>query len=228
MADRHNVLMFRQPETPGMPDSASNGATIETARVIRRNNGEFLLVTTGAQALRGKKAAGCLLEPEKDDTVLIVRNLATGVYILTVLERCGHAGRVMLPGDTTLCAADGALRLAGETVEVVGSAAASIVAPAIKLQGLRGEASFADLSLTACVASFKTGTLSLVAATIDTVAERITQRVKDCFRWVVRTDSTRAGQVNISAENRLDLKAGDASLVARQGVKIDGDKIHLG
>lgn len=228
MADRHNVLMFRQPETPGMPDMASSGATIDTARVIRKDNSEFLLVTTGSRTLRGKKAAGCLLDPEANDTVLIVRNLAAGTYILTVLERCGRAGRVMLPDDTTLCASDGALRLAGETVEVVGTAAASIAAPAIKLQGLRGEASFADLSLTACVAALKAGKLSLVAATIDTVAERITQRVKDCFRWVARTDSTKAGQVNISAEHRLDLKAGDASLVARHGVKIDGDKIHLG
>ncbi len=228
MADRHNVLMFRQPEIPGMPDLGPNGATIDTARVVQRDNGEFLLVTNGARTLRGKKAAGCLLEPEENDTVLIVRNLAAGVYILTVLERCGHAGRVMLPDDTTLCATDGALRLAGDTVELVGETAASIVAPAIKLQGLRGEASFADLSLTACVAALKAGKLSLVASTIDTVAERITQRVRDCFRWVTRTDSTKAGQVNISAENRFDLKASDASLVARHGVKIDGDKIHLG
>jgi len=228
MADRQNVLMFRQPETPGMPEMVVNGATLDTARVIQRDNGEFLLVTTGTQALRGKKAAGCLLEPEANDTVLIVRNLAAGVYILTVLERVGRAGRVMLPDDTTLCASDGALRLASDTVELVGATSASIEAPNIKLQGLRGEASFAELSLTACVAALKAGKLSLVAATIDTVAERITQRVKDCFRWVARTDSTKAGQVNISAEHRLDLKAGDASLVARHGVKIDGDKIHLG
>ena len=98
----------------------------------------------------------------------------------------------------------------------------------MELQGLRGEASFAELSLTACVATVKTGKLSLIASTVETVAERITQRAKDCFRWVARTDSTKAGQVNISAEHRLDLKAGDASLVARHGVKIDGDKIHLG
>ncbi len=228
MADRHNVLIFRQPETPGLPDMASSGATIDTARVVQRDNAEFLLVTTGALALRGKKAAGCLLEPEANDTVLIVRNLAAGTYILTVLERGGHAGRVMLPDDTTLGATDGALRLASDTVELVAATSTSINAPEIKLQGLRGEASFADLSLTACVTAVKTGKLSLVAATMDTVAERITQRVKDCFRWVARTDSTKAGQINISAEHRLDLKAGDASLVARHGVKVDGDKIHLG
>lgn len=228
MADRHNVLMFRPPETPSIPDVGPSGATLDTARVVRRDNDEFLLVTAASRILRGTKAAGCLLEPEENDTVLIVRNLVAGVYILSVLERCGQGGRVTLPGDTTLCATEGALRLVGETVEVVGTTAATIAAPAITMQGLRGEASFADLSLTSCVAALKAGKLSLVASTLDTVAERITQRVKDCFRWVARTDSTKAGQVNISAEHRLDLKADDASLVARHGVKIDGDKIHLG
>lgn len=226
--DTCNVLKFRQRQTPGLPDPGPNGATIDTARVVQRNHSEFLLMTAGGQALRGKKAAGCLLEPEADDTVLMVSNAVGEVYILTVLERCGSAGRVILPGDTTLSAADGTLRLAGETVEVVGTTAASIAAPTVKLQGLQGEASFAALSLTACVAALKAGKLSLVASTMDTVAERMTQRVRDCFRWVARTDSTKAGQVNISVENRLDLKAGDVSLVARQGVKIDGDKIHLG
>ncbi|MGD9947349.1 MAG: DUF3540 domain-containing protein [Desulfobulbus sp.] len=228
MADRHNILMFKQPATPGLPDMETSGATIDTARVIRRDDTDFLLVTTGAQALRGKKAVGCLLEPEENDTVLIVRNLAAGVYILTVLERCCDGGRVMLPSDTTLCVTDGALRLAGDTVELVGKTAASIDAPEIKLQGIRGEVSFAALSLSACVAAVKAGKLSLVVSTMETVAERITQRVKDCFRWVARTDSTKAGQVNISTEHRFDLKAGDASLVAKHGVKIDGDQIHLG
>jgi len=58
MADRQNVLMFRPPETPGMPDVGPSGAILDTARVVQRDNGEFLLVTTGARKLRGKKAAG--------------------------------------------------------------------------------------------------------------------------------------------------------------------------
>jgi Protein of unknown function (DUF3540) len=96
------------------------------------------------------------------------------------------------------------------------------------VHGGRGELTFVDLSLTACAAALKSGKLSLVATTIDTVAERMTQRVKDCFRWVARMDRTQAGEVRISAENRFEVTADAASLVAEHDVKIDGSQIRLG
>lgn len=222
---KSNVIRLRQQVMPAM---AAGGATVDTARVIGRDNLEFLLVTAGTLTLRAYKAAGCLLQPEDNDTVLIVRNAQEGNFILTVLVRDQSAGRVMLPGDTTLCAEGGNLRLAGDTIEIRGEKVAAVMAPAIKLQGVKGEALFADLSLTACCAALQAGKLSLVAATIDTVAERITQRVRDCFRWVARMDSTRAGQVSINATDRFDVSAEDASLVAECDVKIEGDKIRLG
>lgn len=220
-----NVVRLRQP---AMPEMATGGTTIDTARVIGRDNGEFLLVTAGTLALRAQTAAGCFLEPEDNDTVLIVRNAPEGVFILNVLLRGKSAGRVILPDDSTLCVEAGTLRLAGEAVEITGEKAAGMTAPEIKLQGVTGEAQFANLSLTAGSTVLQTGKLSLVAATIDTVAERITQRVRDCFRWVSRMDSTKAGQVSINATNRFDVTAEDASLVAECDVKIEGDKIRLG
>ena len=225
MPHMRNVTMFRQRSAP---DIASNGTTIDTARVVRRDDGEFILLTPDTLALRGKKAAGCLLEPEVNDTVLIVRNAPEGVFILTVLERTGAASRIVLNGDTTLCANGGNLRLSGGTIELSGEKSATLEAPDIKLQGVRGDASFLNFSLTASVAEAKAGKLSLVASTIETVAERITQRVRDCFRWVSRMDRTKAGQVSISAENRFDVTADSASLIAVCDVKIDADKIHLG
>jgi len=225
MPDMRNVTMFRQRATP---DTASSGSTIDTARVVRVDDGEFLLLTPDTLALRGKKAAGCLLEPELNDTVLIVRNTPEGVFILTVLERGGGVSRIILNGDTTLCATGGSLRLSGDTIELTAEKSATLDAPDMKLQGVRGDASFLNFSLTASVAEAKAGKLSLVASSIDTVAERITQRVRDCFRWVSRMDQTKAGQVSISAENRFDVKADAAALIADGDVKIDGDKIRLG
>ena len=225
MADVRQLAQFRQRS---MPDQAADGAIIDTARVVRRDAEEFLLLTTGTLALRGKKAAGCLLEPEENDTVLVVRNSPEGVFILTVLERGTTVSRIVLPGDATLSAEGGTLRLAGDSVELAGEKAASLEAPEIRMQGVRGDVSFLNLSLTASVAEAKAGKLSLVAAVIDTVSERITQRVRDCFRWVARMDSTKAGQMSINTENRFDLKADAVSMNARCEVKIDGDKIHLG
>ena len=225
MADIRQLAMFRQRTADNMD---SGGASIDTARVVRLDNGEFLLLTAGTLALRARKAAGCLLEPEENDTVLVVRNTPEGVFILTVLERAGAASRVVLPGDAILSAETGNLKLSGDSIELSGEKSAHIEAPKISMQGMQGDISFINLSLTASAAEAKAGKLSLLASVIDIVSDRITQRARDCFRWVSRMDSTKAGHISVRAENRFDLKADAASIVAKCEVKIDGDKIHLG
>ncbi len=218
MADIRDINLYRRREAA---DTIIPGAIMDTARVVKREDGGFLLVTPDTLALRGRKAAGCLLEPEENDTVLIARNTSSGVYILTVLERGESPGRIVLPTDTTMATSGGSLKLAGAQATVIES-------PQVTLSGARGDLTFAELELTAGTTRARSGRLSLVAATIDTVAERITQRVRDCFRRVSRMDSTKAGQVRISAESRFSVTAGDAALTAQRDVKIDGDKIRLG
>lgn len=225
MADIHQLAQY----IPAVqPDQATSGPIIDTARIIRRDADEFLLLTSGTLALRAKKAAGCLLEPEANDTVLLVRNSPAGVFILTVLERGGADSRVVLPADSMLSTEDGKLQITADALLLSGKRSAALEAPEISVQGVRGDLSCMHLSLTASAAEAKIGKISLVSAVIDTISDRITQRVRDCFRRVSRMDSTAAGQVSIRTENRFDLKADAVSMVAECEVKIDGDKIHLG
>lgn len=219
MAEVHQFARFAHT---GQHAQAASGALIDTARVVRRDGNEFLVLTAGTLALRAQKAAGCLLEPDENDTVLVVRNSPAGVFILTVLERGSDSGsKVVLPGDATLSAEGGNLTISADR-------SATLAAPEIALHGIQGDVSFVNLSLTASFAEAKAGRLSLVSAAIDTICDRITQRVRDCFRRVSRMDSTSAGQVSIRTENRFDLKADAVSMMAECEVKIDGDKIHLG
>lgn len=225
MADIHQLSSFLPA---GQPGQAGSGPVIDTARIIRRDAGEFLLLTSATLALRGKKAAGCLLEPEENDTVLVLRNSAAGVFILSVLERGGADSRVVLPADSTLSTEDGKLQITADTLLLSGERSAALEAPEISIEGVRGNLSCLHLSLNASAADAKIGKISLVSAVIDTISDRITQRVRDCFRRVSRMDSTKAGQVSIRTENRFDLQADSASIQAVAEVKIDGDKIHLG
>ncbi len=225
MTDIRHLALIKNHE---QARQTATGPIIDTARIIRQDADQFLLLTAGSLALRATKAAGCLLEPEENDTVLIVRNSPEGSYILTILSRSGADSRIKLPGNATVCAEGETLRLSGDSVVMSGKKTASVDAPEIFMQGGKGDISFVNLSLTASVAEAKAGRLSLVASAIDTVCERLTQRLKDCFRRVARMDSTTAGHLRINTENRFDLKAGAASITAECEVKIDGDKIHLG
>lgn len=225
MADVCSFPKMRQQTRPAA-DTAEG--VMDTARVIRRDGADFLLLTSGAIALRGKKAAGCMLEPEDNDTVLVARNLATGNYILTVLERAGKTGRVMLDGDTTLSVSGGKLAINGDFVEIGARESATINAPEIAVKGVLADISVSTLSAESATASIRTGKLSIVSSVFDTVAARVTQRVRDCYRWVSGLDRTRAGQLNISSDGRMDLNASDMALLAGGEVKVDGEKIRLG
>jgi len=134
----------------------------------------------------------------------------------------------MLEGDTTVSVNNGRLAINGDSVDIEGRESATIKAPEIAVKGVSADISVTALSAESAVASIRTGRLSIVASIFDTVAERVTQRLRDCYRWVSGLDRTRAAQVNLSADRRLDMSAGDMSLISSGEVKVDGEKIRLG
>ncbi len=218
MADIRAISSIRQHPVAVGP---AEGAVMDNARVIRKESGEYLLLTSGALALRARRAAGCLLDPEENDTVLLARNLQSGTYILTVLEKASAGGTLLLDGDTTL-ESTGKLTLSGNSVDIDANG------EGIGVKGGVAELSLAALTLSAGITKLTTGRLSLAASVFDTVAERVTQRVRDCFRWVSGIDSTRASQVHVNVEKRMDMTAGNMAIVAEGEVKVDGEKIRLG
>ncbi|MBF0529302.1 MAG: DUF3540 domain-containing protein [Deltaproteobacteria bacterium] len=220
-----NVARLR-PQWAAEP--TAQAMILDKARVIKIDPDSILLLTQGGVALSGQKAAGCLLNPEIGDTVLIVREPSESAFILNILVRGATPGRIVIQGDITLESQGGVLRLGGESVELAARESASVKAPRVNLQGVRGEATFHSFSFIADQVLGRMKRLSVVAQTIDTVAERLVQRLKDCFRRVEGMDETRAGQVNIKARELMNLRAGDASITAENDVKVDGATIRLG
>ncbi|VVE52035.1 hypothetical protein PHO31112_04757 [Pandoraea horticolens] len=95
------------------------------ARVIA-SEGEHFGVVCEAGHLSVKVAAGCLLQPRVDDTVLIslaghsMRGSEAG-YILSVLEKGDTGAReVRLDGDTTLLAEGGQLNVRCDMLDMSG------------------------------------------------------------------------------------------------------------
>ena len=215
------------PKIPG-PEPAGDGLALDKARVVGVDDRGILVLTAAGVALVGLRAAGCLLEPVAGDTVLILRDPSETAFILNVLVREEPSGRLVLPGDAGIASESGTLRLTGESVEIKAREAAVVEAPRVDIKGVSGDVIFHSLTLVAEQARARLGRLASVARTIDTVAERMVQRLKDCYRRVDRMDETKAGHVSVRAAEFLNIKAGDASIVAENDVKIDGASIRLG
>lgn len=224
MSDNSKVAIFK-PKMSAGPECL--GPVLDTGRLVSRDGADYILMDERGATIKCQKAAGCLLAPEVGDMVLIARGGREGHFILTVLKRGQSESRIVFEGDARVMAG-GQLQIEGREVNLGSRTSVTIEAPEVKLGGLKGLASFLNFSLVANLASVRASRLTAVAAAIETMAERVTMRLKDCFRWVSRIDQTRAGRVSLRSEEHLEIKAGQASIQAEGELKMDGEKIRLG
>ncbi|MDQ5985083.1 MAG: hypothetical protein CSYNP_00787 [Syntrophus sp. SKADARSKE-3] len=205
-----------------------NSESIVPCRIIGKEDGDYLILTEDGRIRNGKKADGCLMQPEINDRVLVWQGRRDEVFILSVLVKANDASCIVFKGDTTIEAVSGVMNIEGETVEIAASRVAHLQAPEMNLDGRTGRIRFIDLSLIAATALAHMERASLIVDKMDSILGRLTEHIKNSFRRVEHLDQTKAGHISHIAEKRYSVKAGHASIIADDDVKIDGEKIHLG
>jgi len=220
-----NVTPFKKEKdvlTAGLPDP------FITARVLEKREALYLLRTGDGVLKQGRKADGCLLQPEINDFVLIWEDKEEGAFILNVLIKEGTRSHLVFKGETALQTTSGTLKIEGEAVEVKASKTAAVCAPEVNLSGMTGKVRFISFSFICSAAFAHMERISIAIEKCNSVIGRLTQRIKDSFRRVERIDQTRAGMIRQIAEERFSVKADHAAILAENDVKIDGEKIHIG
>ncbi|GAB6060163.1 DUF3540 domain-containing protein [Desulfonatronum parangueonense] len=188
-------------------------------RISGRVEERFRVETDTGYSLWARRADGCLLEPAMDDLVLVAAGGGTEAFILSVLIKRGKQSTMVLPGEATI-QADGISLTARESL--------SMQAPSVELAGVNGRVGFLDLRLQAGSCRAEIQKASVVVRFLDSVMERVTQRVKNCFRTVEDTESLDAGRIRTRVSQRCSLKAKHVSLQAEEEVVMDGKRIHIG
>ena len=220
-----SVIPMKNPRLAMVdPDTES----IAPCRIIGKEEDGYRILTEDGRIRNGKKADGCLLQPEINDRVLVWQGRRDEVFILSVLVKDNDASKIVFKGDTTIEAESGAMKIEGETVEIAASRVAHVQAPEVNLRGRTGNIRFIDLSCLATTALVHMEKASLIVEKMDSILGRLTERIKNSFRRVEHLDQTKAGHISHIAKERYSVKAGHASIIAEDDVKIDGEKIHLG
>ena len=115
-------------------------------------------------------------------------------------------------------------------------------ASAMQLDGDRARLTSAHVSVAAERADVKVTDANLVAKTLRTVAyrileradrvertaDRVVERAREAFREIEELDQTKAGRLRLVAETALSLLGRSTTVKAREDVKVQGEKIHLG
>lgn len=171
---------------------------------------------------RATKAAGCLLEPEAGDKVLLTVDPLGASYILNILERPRDKPlEISAPGGLTVRTPAGAFKIEAEE-------SISLGAPTLEIDAWQGQARIRDFEWTGRSLTASLSKADLVVKMLETSAEVIIQKARQSFRFIEELEQACLGRLRCLVDGSLFLKGKRASLKAEETVKIDGESIHLG
>jgi hypothetical protein len=175
------------------------------------------------------RARSCLVAPEVGDKVLCAVE-AEGVFIIAVLVgREGAATKLTADGDLELSARGGKVAIcASEGVDIVSGRAVAMTAAEVHVRAKKGSVAVEEMGFFGRLLQAEVKKIALVAEEVDSVLGRLTQRAKRVFRFVEEIDQTRAGTIDMRAQDLIGIRAENAVISARVLTKVDGEQIHIG
>jgi hypothetical protein len=211
------------------PETASPEAISNTALVIAEQASGCLVRTDDAKLI-AKRAVSCLVRPVVGDTVLLFVDSSGQAYILSILERMRNsATRLSVDNDLVIESTAESITLAArESISLTSPGKASIHGGDVAITGHKGLFQLNRVDMVSDTATVHTKSGRLYAETVETVAQTLTQRLQNCFRFVDKLDQLKAGNLMQSVRKLMSLKTQQAVILAEQDVKIDGERIHMG
>jgi hypothetical protein len=198
--------------------------------VVVRVSGDSIEVEAPAASYEARRAQSCLLAPEVGDEVLVAVVAGRPSYVLAVLERDpSMQARLELDGDVAIRVPRGRLSItSAEGLDVISGKEANVVSSELNVRATKAHVVLEHLALLGGAVLAEVQSARWVAATVDTVAERLVQRVKRAYRFVEEADHLRAERIDYAANKDLTLRGENTVIMADELVKVDGAQIHVG
>ncbi len=210
-----------------LPRQRGGAAQLFTAQVDRVDH-DGCRLAPGAPTERACIAAGCLLQPQPGDRVLLLCCDGAPAFVTCVLERAGPCGCLRLPGGSELRSDDGGLRLHAAQLHLLADAALSARAPDLALQAARCRLAGGSLELRVGRLQALLGTLRLRGRECLARLGRSFSECGDSVRRIRGIDETHAAQQRVHVEHRLHIQCHDTSILAENHVRVDARHIDLG
>jgi len=199
--------------------------------LVEGRDGTTFLVRAGADVLHARRAKGCLIEPEKGDTVLVARTEHYGSFVLSVLVGATERGEsvVSVDGNLTLRAKSGTVSIVGgEGVNVASGGELAVNAPSVVARTMNASV-FADtLSYVGRRLDAQVDRARFLGQALETAFDRVTSRVKQSFRTIDEIERVKAKELHVAAESTLKMHGKNTIMTAEKVVKLDGEQIIIG
>ncbi len=218
--------------------------TLGTGRVQAVINDVYMIVGPLGM-VRAKRAAGCLLMPQKNDLVLLMLGQNCH-YVLHVLERQEQDQRqdtLLLPPHTVINTQkseqsthsiaekeeqNSTLQFLTHSLSIQASSKININSKALNLRAH-------GMTLFASVLHMRGGILKNTFASIRNISAHMFSRIANSMalfgKRIERVDGlwdAKAKRVQVEAKETLQLRATDTNIKAKERAAMDGKHVHIG
>lgn len=194
--------------------------SVDDQYVLDNQSGQFSAI----------RAFSCMLKPEIGDKVIYSSDDNNQSYILSILHRPGQqSAKMNFEGDLLINSERGDISIASPGgLQFVSSQNIDLISDDLNVIAKKAVLNLDD---TLAVGRKMTGNISrinLFAQSIDTVADRVTQKLQNSFRLISGIDQCKAGDILTTVKNLFSVRARQSSMLAKDDVKIDAKRIHMG
>ena len=195
------------------------GARLRSALVERVSNGIYF-VADASSLVPAHCSASCLLQPEKDDLVLILEDRKGTASIVTVLERgAGKAARLSVDGDAVI---------KGEgSMSFTSGCGINLLTPHLRLKAWLSRIAIADCAFSGAFFTSCGRRLQTVCAGVDIKAHKMVQQITRLYRRIQDEDS-QLGRVHYHVQDSFSIRAQDADVAAEKGMQVNSSTIEAG
>jgi len=203
---------------------------IQEQGIITSIEKETYTIESQSGMYNAQQAVSCLTQPLLGDKVLLVGNFVDGFYILAVLEREeGQKHTLSFHGEVDFRAEDGRLTIAAQRGMALASAKdIALASSELNIHSIKSEVSIHRLIFNGGFWLGQVKRLKLIATTFDSIVDRLSQRIKRSYRTVEDIEHLRAGRLDYLIDKLLSLRGKYSMITAKEDVKIDGERIHMG
>ncbi len=196
---------------------------------VGENNSQYVVQST-AGVFVANRAFSCVIQPEAGDKVMVSRDNNRQCHILAIIERSiGDSATLAFEGDINLSSKKGKISVsAGESIDMVTTGKVSVFSKEIDLVANKSLINIEQITAVGDELNSNMQRVKVFADSIDTVAGRLTQHLKNAFRIIEGVDQTKAGEMLTTIKNLFSLRSRQAAVLAKKDMKIDAERIHMG
>lgn len=193
--------------------------------------GRLFSVQTSWGMIDAEQAVGCLVKPETGDIVLLSTDASGTSFILSVLRRTDLEKEtdLVFEGQVNLRVKDGGLSLASdETLNFASDEEVTCTSRKISIGADEGTATISKFSFFGTFFESQIQRIKHVADTVDTVYNRLNERLINTFRFVKEEEEIQTGSTRYLVEDTLTMHSKNALHMSEEIVSINAEQIHLG